>query len=739
MSRVVASRAWCSVAAFALLVVAGRSAPAGATEVKLLRQQSAQSFVTGRLEGVSLDALGGLQLADHLDRLATLEEPFLFSAARLGDGWVVGTGNSGRVVKIDARGRTTVLFQAPEAAIFALWVDADGTIYAGSSPKGKVYRIAPNAAGRADTFFDPQETYIWGLSRASDGALLVATGTQGKLFRVDAGGQGKVLYDADDTHLRALWSLPGGAAMVGTASQGLIQRVGADGAVRTLYDSGGREVVAFAAAPDGTLYAAVTASEAGLPEADLLAMQATANAQAQAPAPTGAPAAAPAGSATVSVSAQDGATKGPRSEIVRIDANGAVESLWSFTEDTVYSLAWHRGRLWVGTGLEGRLFSYNAASAKMVLEKDADERQVMAVLSDGDRLTLATTNAAALYRSAGEPERQGTYTSPALDAGQIARFGVLRWRGETPRGTALHFAFRSGISAEPDRTWSAWSEASDTREIKLTGTPPGRYLQWRVEMSAGGDLSPRLVGIEVSFEHLNLRPRISRFAALDPGEILVPQNFTPGAQVYEPAHPTKDGIFTTLDAEAPNPGDGQTKGLWKKGYRTLRWEASDPNDDKLLYALDFRRENDPAGWLPMAKDLDDTWYSFDETALPDGLYRFRLRASDRKQNADTPLEAEQVTEPVLVDDGPPRLVAVAWEGDRVRVTVEDDLNPLRTAEVSVDGGGWRPARPVDGLLDGRQEVLTVDLPATPHLVLLRVMDAAWNVSTFEIPARGESR
>src|SRR5204863_83670 len=243
--------------------------------------------------------------------------------------------------------------------------------------------------------------------------------------------------------------------------------------------------------------------------------------------PTPAPAAAaPAGTATVSVSAQDGASKSPRSEIVRIDANGAVESLWSFTEDTVYSLAWHRGRLWVGTGLEGRLFSYNAASAKMVLEKDADERQIMALLSDGERLTLATTNAAAIYRSAGELERQGTYTSP--------------------------------------------------------------------------------------------------------------------------------------DPDAPGPGDGQTKQLWKKGYRTLRWEAADPNDDKLQYTLEFRRESDPAVWLPMAKDLDETWYSFDETALPDGLYRFRLRASDRKQNEVSPLEAEQVTEPVLVADGAPRVTSVAW-------------------------------------------------------------------------------
>src|SRR5204863_1504342 len=111
----------------------------------------------------------------------------------------------------------------------------------------------------------------------------------------------------------------------------------------------------------------------------------------------------------------------------------------------------------------------------------------------------------------------------------------------------------------PDRTWSAWSDGSDAREIKLAGTPPGRYLQWRVEMSANGDVTPRLVGIEASFEHLNQRPRINRFAALEPGEILVPQNFIPGAQVYEPAHPTKGRLFTPLDTGRPGTRRGQSK------------------------------------------------------------------------------------------------------------------------------------------------------------------------------------
>ncbi len=52
--------------------------------------------------------------------------------------------------------------------------------------------------------------------------------------------------------------------------------------------------------------------------------------------------------------------------------------------------------------------------------------------------------------------------------------------------------------------------------------------------------------------------------------------------------------------------------------------------------------------------------------------------------------------------------------------------------MSVDGGEWRPAKPEDGLLDGRREVLLVERPAGARLLLARVTDAANNVITFDL-------
>lgn len=710
------------------------------SRVQIYSMQSRAAFLAGTLDGIGVDSLGTLRLADRVERLTEVNEPFLLSAAPHPDGWVVGTGNGGRILLIDRQGGATVLFEAPEPEIFAVWAAEDGVVFAGSSPNGRVYRIHD---GETTVFFDPEQTYIWDLERAPSGGLLVATGTDGKLFEVVAEGQAEVLFDSQDTHLRALKALPNGQVLMGTAGEGLILRLDPDGSVRTLYDAAQPEVVSFAADPDGSCYAAVLASEASLvslgqtakepsdqeepgsedgDEGGEVTVEITVSAQGS-------------GGESDMVGTRPSGFQGPRSEILKISAGGLVESLVSFEEETVYSVGWHRGRLWVGTGLEGKVFSMR--DGKPVLEKDVDERQVVVLLDDDPGPAFATTNAAALYRISGHTERRGVYTSPTLDAQQFSTFGNLRWQGKSPQGSRVRFSFRSGMSSDPDRTWSSWSEWQSGTEVPLTQLPAGRYFQWRAELEADGGDSPILSEILISYKQANLPPRIESLTVMEPGQVLVPANFNPTQQIYEPVHPDRQGIFTVLEVEAPQE-NRRMKTLWKKGFRTLRWKSEDPNEDTLFADLEFRRADGNGDWLPMARDLKDSHHSFDATALPDGRYRFRLIVRDRVRSEEPEAQqSEEISEPVLVDHSTPKLISVDRQSGSLEVAVEDHLSPLRRAEFSIDAGEWLPARPVDGLLDGQRERLLVDLPESGKLVLLRLMDAAFNVVTFDLSQGGQ--
>src|SRR4029079_12678654 len=199
--------------------------------------------------------------------------------------------------------------------------------------------------------------------------------------------------------------------------EGRIVRLTPTGEARTLFDAVEPEVVAIAVGTDGTAWGAAVASEASqTPLAATTNTTAAATGKDQPKQGQGQQGQADqgdAGEASVEVTAVGGAGQpvgtrppgfgGPRSELLRIDASGAVTTAARLQDDTVHSLLWLGDRLWVGTGLEGKLFSLRGTD--LVLEGDVEERQVRALRPDADRsdlnpsLAFATTNAAAFYKT----------------------------------------------------------------------------------------------------------------------------------------------------------------------------------------------------------------------------------------------------------------------------------------------------------------------------------------------------
>lgn len=93
--------------------------------------------------------------------------------------------------------------------------------------------------------------------------------------------------------------------------------------------------------------------------------------------------------------------------------------------------------------------------------------------------TNATTAAKALaadYVRVGYPAA-GTFVSSVFDATRQAAWGAAAWSATLPQGTGLTVFTRSGNTATPDATWSAWAAVSNGGTVS---SPAGRYLQYEL-------------------------------------------------------------------------------------------------------------------------------------------------------------------------------------------------------------------------------------------------------------------
>ena len=164
-------------------------------------------FLQGEFTGVSVTSDGKLIMAPALEPLLDTEEAFIYSAVvDQGGNLYVGTGNNGKIFRINPRGQGSEWARVEDAAVYALAVDSLGRVYAGAGPGGKVYRI--NDRGEAEVFFDPDEKYIWTLAIDRQNNLFVGTGPKGTIYKVNPQGQGDVFYDSKETHITALeWDL----------------------------------------------------------------------------------------------------------------------------------------------------------------------------------------------------------------------------------------------------------------------------------------------------------------------------------------------------------------------------------------------------------------------------------------------------------------------------------------------------------------------------------------------------
>jgi hypothetical protein len=710
-------------AVLAALCAAGwglRPAAGAATGPTTWVQSSYEDFSAGDLVSVSLDHEGQIRLAPELALLGNANEAYVWAVDEAPDGSVFASaGTEGRIYRFPAGADAedpSVFFDA-EGTVYAMALGPDGYLYAAASPGGDIWRLPLSGGGEVDApWFSTATRYVWSLAFDADGNLYAGTGDGGVIHRVTPDGTGEVLYDSNETHITALSIDSAGNLLVGSSDSGHLYRVSPAGDVFVLFDSPMKQITGIVPTASGVFFAALeqgAGGESTETEGDAGAAIGGSNSDAS------------------------------RGAVYLLHDDGLVEQVWSSGEQSPHAMEAAGSGVVVGTGSEGRLFHVDVGPATTVLG-EADAAQITALRARGEDVIVGTSNLGRVYRLRDTYGDRGEYVSQVKDTATTSRWGRLRWRGDIPAGTSVRMFTRSGNTADPDETWSDWSEPYNDPTGSPIGSPPARFVQWKAELAADNAAdTPVLQWVELVYVQRNLRPEIDEFT-VHPAGVIYRQNTS--LEDALPIGRLPSPVREALARQQGRSGGSATAGsgflgqaYYLPGSQTFTWDASDANGDQMSYVLLYRGESETE-WKPVASRLSERLYLWDTTTVPDGLYRARLVVSDAPSNpSGEELEGTRSSPPLVIDNTAPRVdnLSATREGDAVRITgtATDETSLIRAMEYAVDGGEWRAVLPADGLPDAGSEEIgfsTVTLLPGEHTIVVRVTDTALNSGTAKV-------
>src|SRR5947209_2291257 len=695
---------------------------------QLWQQSRFEEFEKGTSNGVAISSDARLQLAPSLKSVYTSPPTYLWQVVSDAQGNAfLGAGSPARVYRVTPDGKATVIFEAKELQVQALAIDADGTIYAATSPDGRVYKLQPNTTApekkkakkeepvpsdsavtkttdaedmyKSSVFFDPKTKYIWDIELDPAGPMYVATGDNGQIFKVEKTGEGSVFFKSDEAHIRCLAlvrpaseqeqgkrgkkSAPGLSTVIaGSDGSGLVYRISPAGEAFVLYSAPKKEITALATDSSGNIFAAGVGEKRGAATPIPQQQPAQSNAPAVASAP---PPALP------------GQISGG-SEIYMISTDGSPSRMWSSRDDLVYALTFAPdGQLLAGTGNRGHIYSV-APNSKTEIYRDlvklsANQITSMARTSNG-AVYAVTANLGKLFVLGPGREQAGTYESDVFDARSFSQWGRPQVRGTGD----FDFFARSGNVDNPDRNWSPWTKI-DLKTAERLSIPAARFVQWKIALHPG-NANTQVESVAINYLPKNIAP------------VIEDVNVQVGARITSlpTQKPTTESVNIPLGntpAATAVHFDTPPSAVKDRDYIAVRWGAHDDNDDDLVYSIYYRGDNE-RDWKLLRDNIPDKYYSWDSSLLPDGGYEIRIVASDAPSHSpDEALSDEKISSRFEVDSTPPVVQALQAkvEGNTMHVSFRaaDSFSPIKRAEYSIDAGDWHYVEPVGKLSDSPTE------------------------------------
>ena len=681
------------------------------------RQTTQAEFGAGTLTNVAVSSLGDIRLSPSLTKAAETSESYVWAIQPDGHGSAyLATGDSGIIYKRDAAGKTTPFFKTGELEATCLSLDSSGTLYAGTSPNGFVFRITPD--GKGAKVFTAQEKYITALMPGDHDVYIATGGGTGKVYCLnrDLPADGNIAYRSEllfaspETHILSLATDTHGNLYAGSSPNGIVYKIvpnvskfdegvavpPSSPQVSVLYDAAEPNIAALTTDSQGNVYAGTSATG----NVYKIAPDGTAKKLAGLPST---------GVTSLKTGSDDSVYAAAGGTITRIAPDNSVQTYTTPADPQFISLAVdpQTSVLYAGTGTGGSVYSLGVA---------------------------------------GSGGTNGTFQSTVHDAGRRAQWGTLTWRAETPGGSAITLQTRTGDVSHPDASWSAWSASYTQPSGTAITSPPARYLQYQAQLT-GTSAVPKLSGVSVYYLPRNQAPTVSltKPAAGDAVSKTAALNWTASdpdkdTLSYDVSYSADGGkTWKPIAARAQLKPQTKTRTAPAASSAVLTSLKNAPASVQALVKAQIAANSaaDTSKAPTAAQDLKETSYSWDTTALPDGLYQIEVIASDKPSNPLGALTAKAVSQPFLIANAAPTLtlglpVVNADKSVTLHGSAQTKLAFVQAVQAKTDGGDAIAASADDGLFDSVSESFTLTLPTLTsgsHKIEFMALDQAGNKAT----------
>lgn len=710
-----------------ILVVSVGASTLRASQAQLHSFEGYASLSKGDLEDAALTGAGDITLGYGLAKVAdALPGPVLALAPGEDGAVYAATANPARIWRVRKGEKPKLVAELKKPLITALLIQRPGELVALTAPSGAAEFIdAASGAVKRRVEYKAARAVL-GASVLGTTIYAVGGGDEGVLLRLQPGATAfETLAVVKESYLRTITARAtrsGPQIVVGGANEGIVYAWTGE-RLRALVDAEPSEVTALAISARGEIFAALVDADGKLSEGAT-----ERDRDGEAPAPKTKP------------------RKVKSAEVWRISPDGRSEVLFQSKAYGAYALALaERGRkLYVGAGAKGRVYAIDPAGklAASVVASTQEHEEIVALLADGaGGLWAGTAHGGAVLHMDRARVRQAAFSTPPLDAGALARFGMVHVQKRLPEGTSVTVQLRTGNTKTPDDTWSAFSPALTADGVPAA--PAGRYAQLRLVLSRTKENSPLVSGASLAYLVDNRAPELSRIDVLTPGWKVTSQQREPNdaRSVTFSKEPFKkfvgpvSGVLPEL-SERPS-----GKQVAEAGYQTVYAWAEDPDQDALRYQFYLGKVSEGGEierWQLVKPWSTEPFLSYDASRSADGAYRVRVEVDDLLTNGPIRVRSDELQSNVFtVSHRPPSLSDVATRalegGVRLRFRATATL-PLVAIRCAVNGGEWVPIDPADGMVDGREERVDVLLPAVSaaDAISCEAVDQALNMVRVDV-------